>query len=204
MIKNIIFDFGDVFINLDKQIVFREAEKYGALDRLGSEMKQINNDFEVGRISIEAFISALKRIFPEIGEQKIVDIWNGMLLDFPKKRLEFLESLVRDGEYRLFLLSNTNALHIPHVQRIMGVTDYNRFKGAFERFYLSHEIGLRKPNTEVFEFVLKENHLTASETFFIDDTKENTDGAEKLGIRTWNLQVGLEDVVQLKEKLWHV
>jgi len=60
---------------------------------------------------------------------------------------------------------------------------------------------MRKPDTEIFEFVLKENNLIAEETLFVDDTKENTDAAAELGIQTWNLKVGKEDIIALKTKL---
>ena len=83
----------------------------------------------------------------------------------------------------------------------MGMTNYNRFKNAFEVFYLSYEMGMRKPDSEIFEFVLTENDLRPSETLFVDDTKENTDSASSLGIKTWNLQVGQEDITQLKSRL---
>jgi len=201
MIKNIIFDFGDVFINLDKQIIFREAEKFGGTLELTSELLKINDDFEVGAITPNEFISALQDIYPKASPEEITAIWNGMLLDFPDYRLEFIEHLAQENRYRLFLLSNTNAIHIPHCEKKMGTEKFNRFKNSFEKFYLSQEIGLRKPTAEIFEFVLKENNLKADETFFIDDSKENTDGAEKLGIRCWNLQVGKEDVIDLKTKL---
>lgn len=201
MIKNIIFDFGDVFINLDKQIIYREAEKFGGMLELSSEVLKVNNDFEVGAISPDEFISALQNLYPKATRQEITAIWNGMLLDFPDYRLDFITDLAKENQYRLFLLSNTNAIHIPHCEEKMGTEKFKRFKNSFEKFYLSQEIGLRKPNAEIFEFVLNENELNADETLFIDDSKENTVGAEKLGIKCWNLQVGKEDVVDLKSKL---
>ncbi len=201
MIKNIIFDFGDVFINLDKQIVYREMKKFGGTAELSPEIKTLNETYEVGGISSEAFVEKLGRVYPQAKSEEITRIWNGMLLNFPDERLEFIESLAEEGKYRLFLLSNTNALHIPHVEKIMGSKKFDRFKNSFEKFYLSHEINFRKPNAEIYEFVLDENGLKAEETFFIDDTKENTEAAEKLGIRCWNLQVGEEDITQLKSKL---
>ncbi|MEM9141407.1 MAG: HAD family phosphatase [Bacteroidota bacterium] len=204
MIKNIIFDFGDVFINLDKEIVFREALKYGSLDRITTEVQRINQAYEVGQISSEVFIAHMKTVFPEINEAQIRAIWNGMLLDFPRYRLEFIEALALKKTHRLFLLSNTNAMHIDQVQEIMGRPDYNRFKGCFEQFYLSHEIGMRKPDAEIFQFVLSQNHLEPQETLFIDDTQENTQAAKQLGIRIWNLQVGQEDVIHLNDRLPHV
>lgn len=201
MIKNIIFDFGDVFINLDKQIIFREMRKFGGSTELTPEMVALNEVYEVGKISSQEFIDKLSAVYPKASPTEIKDIWNGMLLDFPEERLQFIEDLANEGQYRLFLLSNTNALHIPNVEEKMGPGKFLRFKNSFEQFYLSHEINLRKPNAEIYQFVLDENGLKPEETFFIDDTKANTEAAEKLGIRCWNLKVGQEDIVQLKSKL---
>lgn len=201
MIKNIIFDFGDVFINLDKQIIFREMKKFGGSAELTPEIVSLNNVYEVGGISSEEFIDKLKVAYPKASRAEIRAIWNGMLLDFPDERLAFIENLANEGNYRLFLLSNTNALHIPHVEEKMGREKFYRFRNSFEQFYLSHEINLRKPHAEIYQFVLDENNLKAEETFFIDDSKENTDAAEKLGIQCWNLKVGQEDIIQLKSKL---
>lgn len=201
MIKNIIFDFGDIFINLDKEIIFREIEKFGGNPILSPEIYAINMSYEVGKISSENFVSQLAAVYPNATKIDIVNIWNGMLLDFPEYRLAFLEALAKEGKYRMFLLSNTNALHIEEVKLKMGSENYNRFQSSFEQFYLSHEIHLRKPNAEIYNFVLQENNLKPEETFFIDDTKENTDAAEQLGIHCWNLQVGKEDIIDLKTKL---
>ncbi len=200
MIKNIIFDFGDVFINLDKQIVLREMIKMGGKD-LSPLLSEINNQYEIGAISSEEFIDRLRALYPIATPNEIIDIWNSMLLDFPEYRLEFIESLAMENRYRLFLLSNTNALHIPHVETKMGVKRFNRFKNSFEKFYLSHEIGLRKPNRAIFQFVLDDNGLMAEETLFIDDSQENTTAASSLGLHAWNLLVGQEDITELKSKL---
>ncbi len=200
MIKNIIFDFGDVFINLDKEIIFREMQKYGN-PILTPELITLSDAFEVGQISSESFIDGLQSYFPKASTQEIIAIWNGMLLNFPDYRLEYIEKLAIESEYRLFLLSNTNALHIPEVIKIMGDSKFQRFKNSFEQFYLSHEIHLRKPHTDIYEFVLEKNALDPIETIFVDDTFENTQSASKLGIKTWNLIVGQEDIIQLKSKL---
>ncbi len=201
MIKNIIFDFGDVFINLDKGIIFREMEKFGGSLDLTPELVELNGVYEVGGMTSEAFVAQLQNQYPKANAVEIENIWNSMLLDFPEERLEFIENLASEGDYRLFLLSNTNDLHITHVEQKMGAERYARFKKPFEKFYLSHEINLRKPDAEIYQFVLDENGLKAEETFFIDDTKENTGAAEKLGITCWNIQVGKEDIIQLKSKL---
>jgi len=200
MIKNIIFDFGDIFINLDKEIIFREIQKYGK-PILTPELITIGKAFEVGQISSETFIDGLQSYFPKASAQDIIAIWNGMLLDFPDYRLNFIESLAKENEYRLFLLSNNNTLHVKEAIKIMGDSKFQRFKNCFEQFYLSHEIHLRKPNTDSYEFVLEKNALDPIETFFVDDTLENTESASKLGIKTWNLIVGQEDIIQIKSKL---
>ena len=86
------------------------------------------------------------------------------------------------------------------IQNDCGTELYNEFNNCFEQFYLSHEINFRKPNANIYEFVLNENDLKASETIFIDDLKENTDAAKELGIQVWNLIPGKEDVVDLLKR----
>lgn len=201
MIKNIIFDFGDVFINLDKEIIFKEIVNHGGNPTISTEIQSLNKSFEIGKISTENFIAELSIVYPQARPDKIKRIWNSMILDFPDYRLDFIENLAQQNKYRLFLLSNTNELHISHVKQKMGLKKYTRFKNCFEKFYLSHEIHLRKPNANIYEFVLRENSLQATETIFVDDTKENTDSAKNLGINTWHLKVGEEDVINLKSKI---
>ncbi len=130
----------------DKQIIFREMKKFGGATEPTTEMMALNNVYEVGGISSEEFIDKLSVVYPKASPEEITDIWNGMLLDFPDERLAFIQNLANEGKYRLFLLSNTNALHIPHVEEKMGREKFYRFRNSFEQFYLSHEINLRKPH----------------------------------------------------------
>jgi FMN phosphatase YigB (HAD superfamily) len=200
MIKNIIFDFGDIFINLDKPAVFKALANVGYTE-ITPEMDAIFKTYETGLMTSDDFISKLHNIFPKATPLEIKNAWNSILLDFPENRLAFLEQLASEKKYRLFLLSNTNEIHIDYAIKDMGVDRFNRFKACFEKFYLSHEINLRKPNKDIYEFVLTENNLHAEETFFVDDTKENTDSSTALGIKSWNLLVGKEDITQLNTKL---
>ncbi|OSY89198.1 haloacid dehalogenase [Tenacibaculum holothuriorum] len=195
MIKNIIFDFGDVFINLDKQATYKELAKLEVTE-VTEEMMQQYYQYEMGLTSTDEFVNWFHQKF-NISKENLINAWNAILLDFPKHRLAFLKELVASKKYRLFLLSNTNDLHISWIQNDWGAALYSEFKNCFEQFYLSHEINMRKPNTNIFEFVLKENNLQASETIFIDDTKENTDAAAQLGIHVWNNSSEKEDVVEL-------
>ena len=195
MIKNIIFDFGDIFINLDKQAPLLEMAKFGFTE-LTPELDTIFKKYEMGLMESDDFINRLQAIFTNATKDQIKDACNSIILDFPEDRLKFIEKLKNDNQYRLFLLSNTNDLHIDKVKESMGLERFNRFKNCFEVFYLSQEMKMRKPNADIYEFVLNENQLNANETFFLDDTKENTDAASKLGIHCWNLQVGKEDVLE--------
>lgn len=198
MIKNIIFDFGDIFINLNKPATFKALEKLGIQD-IDKEMQQILHQYEEGKISTENFLAFFYKKF-KISNEDLTFAWNTILLDFPSYRLEFLKRLKSSKKYRLFLLSNTNELHISWIQNNWGATLYAEFQNCFEQFYVSHEINMRKPNSDIYEFVLQKNNLKAAETFFIDDTIENTSAAEKLGIKTWNLIPGKEDIVDLLTK----
>ncbi|PWG06272.1 HAD family hydrolase [Polaribacter aquimarinus] len=198
MIKNIIFDFGDIFINLDKKRFAKEIEKLG-VSQVDEAVKNILDDYEMGLISTEDFLTFFNQNLKK-PKEALVLAWNSILLDFPLKRLEFLKKLAESKKYRLFLLSNTNDLHISWIQKDWGMELYNDFKSCFEKFYLTYEIHLKKPNADIYKFVLNENNLIAEETIFIDDTKENTDAANLLGIHTWNLIPGEEDVTQLFTK----
>ena len=199
MIKNLILDFGDIFINLDKPATGREMTKYGFAG-ITPELDTLFKEYEMGLVTSEEFLAHTARLFPKATKQNLMDAWNAILLDFPEERLQFLEALAAEGKYRLFLLSNTNEIHIDNERQKMGER-FDRFENAFEVFYLSYQMGKRKPNLDIFQQVLEENNLIPKETLFVDDTKENTDAAERLGIKTWNLIVGKEDITQLKSRL---
>lgn len=195
MIKNIIFDFGDVFLNLDKAGPSKILKEKG-IDKITEEDEQVLKTYEVGKVTSEEVILHFNKTY-SLKDDEFKIIWNSMLLDFPDHRFEFLKSLKLTNKYRLFLLSNTNEIHIDWVKADWGLKRYDEFKSCFEKFYLSHEIHLRKPNADIYEFVLSENQLKPEETFFIDDTKVNTDAAAELGIQTWNINPKSEDITNL-------
>ncbi|MDO1511270.1 HAD family phosphatase [Maribacter confluentis] len=200
MIKNIIFDFGDIFINLNKEAPLLEMAKFGFTE-LTPELDSLFKEYEMGLMGSEEFLHRLQSVFTTASIQQIKAAWNSIILDFPEERLQFIELLRQENKYRLFLLSNTNDLHIEKVIASMGMERFQRFKICFEAFYLSQEIKMRKPNADIFEYVLQKNALVANETFFVDDTKENTDSAAKLGMQCWNLQVGKEDIQEISRHL---
>ena len=197
MIKTLIFDFGDVFINLDKSGAMQNALDLFGLKNFDADMISINIKYEIGQISTSEFIHFYKSKFPKLNEEEIINAWNYIIKDFPEYRLDFIKKIADQKKYKLILLSNTNDMHIDFIKT--QVSFYEEFKACFEKFYLSQKIHLRKPNKDIFDFVLKENNLNPKECLFIDDTKENTTAAETLGINVWNIDETLEDVINLFE-----
>ena len=197
MIDTIIFDFGDIFINLDKQATLDGLKKLG-VSEWNEDLNQLNMSFEKGQISSENFLLGIQKHTSNATIEEVAAAWNAVLLDFPLKRLEFLQKLSK--KYRLFLLSNTDSIHIDTFEKENGISFCSDFYNCFEKVYFSFEMGMRKPDFEIYNSILNNHHLIAKHTLFVDDKKENTDAASLLGIHVWNLQVGKEDVVDLFSK----
>jgi putative hydrolase of the HAD superfamily len=197
MINTIIFDFGDIFINLDKQATVEGLKKLG-LKEWNEDLNQLNMQFEKGEIPQEEFLLGIQKHIPNASFVEILEAWNAILLDFPLYRLEFLQKLSK--KYRLFLLSNTDSIHIETFEQETGISFYSDFYQCFEKVYFSFEIGMRKPDAGIFNYLIQKHELSVKNTLFVDDKKENTDAALSLGFHVWNLQVGQEDVINLFEK----
>ncbi len=200
MIKNIIFDFGDVFINLDKSATLKALNKVGYKE-IPEGLFSLAASYEKGMLDTPSFLESVGKFLPNSTKEDIIVAWNSIILDFPEKRLQFLQKLANAQHYRLFLLSNTNELHIKKVISQIGLQKYEEFKRCFEVFYLSHCIGMRKPDPEIFRMFITEHDLNANETLFVDDTLEHILSAKRLGFKTWNLIVGKEDVTELNSHL---
>jgi len=186
-IKNILFDLGGVLYHIDYQLTKKAFENMGIenFDSFYSQHKQntLFDDLETGKISSEEFVVKMMKILPEQTEEKIIEAWNALLIGFTNENLKLVGSLAKT--YSLYLLSNTNAIHIARVndelRTSFGVPSIDVF---FKKTYLSHEIGRRKPDVDTFEWVLKDAGIKAEETLFIDDSIQHIDSASKLGIKT--------------------
>ena len=200
MIRNLLFDFGDVWLDLDKGRLQAGMTQYG-LSSTDGALNKLSQRYETGAISTQSFLNAVSNYLNEKDQDKIISYWNALIGSFPDQRLNFLKELKGSGAYRLFLISNTNELHIQRVREVMGEKTYRVFQGCFEGFYLSHELGMRKPDPEVFRFILRQHNLKASETLFVDDTLEHIRAAAKLGIKTWHLKAGSEDILELHKNI---
>ena len=194
-IKNIIFDLGGVILNLD----FKKAEQafldagmhnFQELFALGN-VKSFFKDYEIGVIDDSQFIRELKTATgKEWNDEVLTGAWNAMLGDFPKERIDFLNGL--KNRYRLFLFSNTNALHLKSFRKTYSDNFGNSIlDDHFETAYYSHEMKLRKPEKKAFEYVLEKSGLKAEETLFIDDSLANIEGAREAGLQTIHLKPGM-------------
>lgn len=187
-IKSIIFDLGGVLLNIDYQLTIAAFSDLGMPNANGlfSQKAQTSffDDFETGKISVQKFRAEVRNFLEnDVSDAQIDAAWNAMLLDFPKHRLEFLKKVSK--KYRIFLLSNTNEIHMEwfktYVNQLFGK---NVFFNLFEVAYLSHEMGMRKPHKEIFDFVVNQNELQASTTLFIDDSAQHLVGAKAAGLHT--------------------
>ncbi|MDR3227788.1 MAG: HAD family phosphatase [Prevotellaceae bacterium] len=195
-IRNIIFDLGGVIINVDYHKTENAFKNLGIseFDKIFSQVRQskIVDRLEVGDITPEKFRESLRQMCGTSLTDEIIDnAWNAMILNFPDNRIATLEKLRQ--KYKIFLLSNTNKIHIDYC---MSNINFEKIKSKFDKVYLSHEIHLRKPNTEIYEFVLHDARLQASQTLFIDDTLKNVEGAQLAGLNAYHLTTGetIEDI----------
>ncbi|QYS90344.1 HAD family phosphatase [Flavobacterium covae] len=197
MINNIIFDFGNVFMNLNKKACLEALKKLG-LSEWDDHFEKINQDFEKGKISEVHFLIELKKRMPSASIDDIRIAWNATINDFPLSRLEFLQKL--SHRYKLYLLSNIDEIRIAKFEHRVGMTFAREFYQCFEKVYFSSEIGFRKPEKEAFEFILKKHELTPKRTLFVDHEKQNIEIASSLGMHVWHLQIEKEEVTNLLSK----
>ncbi|MAZ36224.1 MAG: HAD family phosphatase [Bacteroidetes bacterium] len=198
-IKNIIFDLGGVILDIDYNLTVKAFEKLGIPNFKAqySKMSQSNlfDNIETGKISPEEFRNLIREVAEkDVTDAEIDHAWNALILHLPQYRIEILKKL--QDNYRLFLLSNTNKIHYDDYSEV--IKRENGIEGLeplFEKTYLSHEMGLRKPNPEIFNVVLNENNLVAEETLFIDDSPQHIASAKTLGIVTYHLEN--EDIGEL-------
>lgn len=194
--KNIIFDLGGVVIDLDFQRTF---SAFAAMTNADFEhlfnlfLKGKNQtptfleDYETGSISDAVFRDKMRHQFDLNATDEAIDTaWNAMLLDVPATRANFIKTLRK--RFKVFALSNTNAIHQHAFEAILAQNPaVESINALFDKTYYSHHLGDRKPNVSIFQRVLDENQLIASETIFIDDTLQHIEGAKKAGINAIHL-----------------
>lgn len=191
-IKNIIFDLGGVILDIEFKKTLEEFKKLGFedIESIFTQPSQVElfNTFDCGLITAQAFRDEIrKRLNTDLSDIQIDKAWNALLLSWDLRRLNLIDELRK--HYRVFLLSNTSIIHSDlYNKQLIELSGGKNLKAFFEKVYYSYELGLRKPNPEIFQLVLNENNFDPTETLFIDDTQEHIESASKLGILTYHLK----------------
>jgi FMN phosphatase YigB (HAD superfamily) len=198
-IKNIIFDYGNVIFLLDFQ---KLKDGWNSISISNPDVffshgvqDPIFDAFDKGHVTAAQFRDFIreKSGHPELRDAEIDAAWNSLLLGVDKGTHETLAAL--NKKYRIFLLSNINPIHYEYIMNYLkDEFGFESNDHLFEKTYYSHLIGLRKPDSAIFEKVLKENGLKAEETLFIDDIAANLEPAKALGIQTFMMKA--PDTVQ--------
>ena len=192
-IKNVIFDLGGVILNIDIKRTENALRELG-IDNFSTYMTQFHissffKEYEMGKIDDAAFIKSIQSLSAKSStEEEVVNAWNALLLDFPRDRIELLQSLKE--KYRIFLLSNTNLIHYRKFQQQIYLQTGGYLEDLFEKTYYSHVVGLSKPDVAIFQLVINENELDPAETLFVDDTESNIAGAKQTGLQVFHIAPG--------------
>ncbi|ODS82830.1 MAG: haloacid dehalogenase [Cytophagaceae bacterium SCN 52-12] len=192
-IKNIIFDLGDVILNIDIPKTVRAfAELSGHSDQHLHRVfieNELFRKFETGSLSEEGFRNLVREILemPDLADTDIDNAWNALLLDIPPARIGLLEKLA--DRYQLYLLSNTSSIHITKVNQILHTTSgIEDLRHLFKKLYFSYEMGIMKPDPQIYLNVLEDAGIEAAQTLFLDDNQANIEAAGKLGINIIHVQ----------------
>ena len=191
MIRNILFDLGGILYHIDYQATVEAFNQLGhkEFEKVFHQHQQspLFDLFETGKISQNCFFDKLGKLFKGVDQNQLIRAWNKMLIGMPKENLDLLTDLSKD--YNLFLLSNANETHIEYVEKdlkhTLGIEKIDPF---FKKAYFSHKIGLRKPCIETFRWIINDAGINASETVFIEDTKQHIDGAQAAGLHTLHIK----------------
>lgn len=189
-IKTLIFDLGGVIIDLSIDHTLQAFSDLSGFEKERVKDIYYSNEgfeaYEKGLITDSDFRNLIREMFSITSSATVIDTsWNAMLRGLPLRKLRLIERL--KGSYSVYLLSNTNSIHISHVNEIMlpGIGEHGRsLDSYFHKAYYSHVMKKRKPNADIFEQLLNENNLISGQTLFLDDNLDNLEGAKQLGIQT--------------------
>jgi glucose-1-phosphatase len=187
-IKNIIFDLGGVLLDIDYNGPVREFAALG-ITNFGNLYSQaaanpLFEQLETGKISNTNFLNTIAALAPQpLTHQQVTSAWNSIILHFRQQSMVFLADLQQ--RYNIYLLSNTNNIHLEQIPKILQRdTGKQNLDDYFTKAWYSSKLGLRKPEKEIYEWVLSDGNLLAAETLFIDDSPQNIETAAVLGIKT--------------------
>lgn len=193
----ILLDLGGVLLNIDYQKPLAAFKELGiALPFTQKEQSALFDDLETGKIHPAEFRNSIRKLSQNpLSDRQIDEAWNSILLDLPENRVDLLYRLKQ--KYPLFLLSNTNEIHIKAFEEeMMREYGHHVFEDVFTAYYYSSRIGKRKPHKEAFLHVIRETGMSAENGVFIDDSPQHIEGAKQVGLQAHLLQGELQDLLQ--------
>jgi putative hydrolase of the HAD superfamily len=186
--KAVIFDFGNVIINIEFQRIYQTFSKLTSKPIAYIEKRiteeQIFRRYESGQFTDEEFREIIRQTLCFALSDKEVDTaWNAILLDIPTERIDLINNIRK--KYPVYLLSNTNNIHISasnnYLNEAHGIKNLDVL---FDKLYLSYEMGLWKPDTEIYYEVLRSINLEPNQVIFFDDNLQNIESAKAIGMQT--------------------
>ena len=186
-----IFDLGNVIIDIDYDFSINELKKILPEHKhdLTAQFfpSQFHKDYEKGEISSEEFRNEVRRLYNEDWTDSQIDhVWNSLLRTIPQERIDLVHRL--KFQYGTGILSNTNAIHIEKMAEILQ--DQNGESSVYslcQAVFLSHEMGLAKPDLAIYEAVLDEIKIPGKNVLFFDDLAANVEGAKKAGMQSYQI-----------------
>ncbi len=195
-INSIIFDLGGVLYDIDVQLSVKAFEELGlkSFDGLYSlkEQSLLFDELETGVIDKAEFIKRMNHFSGlSLNEKQVVNAWNSLLIGVKPETIAILKELRK--EYKIFLLSNTNEIHLECINNYMNtVYGINNLSSLFDKAYYSCRLGMRKPGKEIYEYVINDAGINAQKTIFIDDNKDNIISGNKAGILSVLMERGAD------------
>lgn len=180
MIKNVIFDCGRVIMQYDEKYIasfFAESEEDAELLAKVGMHRKYWNAFDEGRLTEDVYLSEVKKELPERlhgAVEKLCAEWTSHMP--PVEGIEDVVKAIKASGKGLYLLSNYN-------KRLRRELHLAPSLLLFDGLVISGEIGMVKPNAEIYEYLLNTYKLKAEECIFIDDRLDNIEAGEKLGIK---------------------
>lgn len=195
-ISSIIFDLGNVLLNLDFDASIKAFHELGLNDDLLTR-QQVYADpvfykLETGSVTEPEFRIRVRELLQnnEASDVEIDDAWSAMIKDIPEYRVDTLKELRK--KYSVYLFSNTNSIHITKLLADFEKAYSFDFTSLFDGVFYSHEIQARKPDINAFEKVIEMSGVIPEKTLFVDDLEKNIEGAQNAGLKTLWLTAAME------------
>lgn len=187
MIRNLVFDFGGVVVDLNWDKAVKRFAALG-LPNAGNVLDRYKQqglflELEEGKISKDEFSERLSEMCGrKLPEEELNNAWLGFFETVSLSKMKVLEELHR--KYKMFLLSNTNPFVMDWARSDRFTSEGKGLNFYFDKLYLSYELGITKPDVEIFKKMIEDSGIVPEETLFIDDGSANIEAARSLGFDT--------------------